>query len=243
MALKQKYFEGFMSEQLDIQEPEGNRQGRAVPVFFAVLVSLVLLGIVSWVFVPSVRVLGYQIILIVGPADARWWSVNKLRGYKELAVRPLAIALEDKDESVRTKAFSALREIGPAAAEAVPALIEALKDKDKRVRRYAAEALGEIGPKAEKAVPVLINALKDKDEYVRSNAAFALGKIGKKAVPVLIQALKDKDKSVRYEAAWALGKIGPKAEKAIPALIETLKDYEGWVRRAAKEALKQIQQK
>jgi HEAT repeat protein len=37
-----------------------------------------------------------------------------------------------------------LGKIGPAAAEAVPALIEALRDSDKDVSRGAADALGKI---------------------------------------------------------------------------------------------------
>ncbi len=51
--------------------------------------------------------------------------------------------------------------IGPAAAEAVPALMAALKDKDKKVRRNAAFALGEIGPAAKEAVPALEAAVRD----------------------------------------------------------------------------------
>ena len=112
-----------MSEQPgEKQDPEANRRGRAARVIFAVLVTVLLSAVLSWVFVPSVRVLGYQAILIVGPVPARIWSVKKLEGYKELAVRPFVIALKDENIYVRNYAATALGRIGPAAAKAVPAL-------------------------------------------------------------------------------------------------------------------------
>jgi HEAT repeat protein len=232
----------------DIQEPEGNRQGRASRVIFWLIVAVLLSGFLTWNFVPSVRVLGYQAILIVGPKDARIWSVKKLEGYKELAVRPFVIALKDEDVYVRSDAAIALGRIGPAAEKAVPALIEAFKDKGVMVLRpsppgTASYALGKIGPKA---VPALIRALRDKNDDVRLWAAITLrtgGSRAEKVVPALIEALKDKNKFVRYSAANALEEIGPKAEKAVPALIEALKDKDSDVRKAAKEALKKIQKK
>jgi HEAT repeat protein len=243
-----------MSEQPgDNQELEGNRQGTSARVILAIIVTVLLSGIVSWVFVPSVRVLGYQTILMVGPVSARRWSVKKLEGYKELAVRPLAIALKDKDKWVRANAAEALWKIGPKAEKAIPALIQALKDKDKDVCGIAALTLGKIGrhadmsdhgpAKAEKAVPALIEALKNKDEDVRYNVNFSLVDIGPKAVPALIKALKDKEELARESAAIVLGEMSPKAEKAVPALSEALKDKNKYVRKAAKEALEKIQKK
>ncbi len=62
---------------------------------------------------------------------------------------------------MRRIAAFALGKIGPAAKEAVPALIAALKDEDKDVRVYAASALGHIGPAAKEAVPALEAAARD----------------------------------------------------------------------------------
>jgi HEAT repeat protein len=73
--------------------------------------------------------------------------------------------------------------IGPAAAEAVPALVAALKDPNKPVRRDAAAALANIGPAAAGAVPDLIAALKDPDEIVRQRVADALGRVQGKSAP------------------------------------------------------------
>jgi HEAT repeat protein len=61
--------------------------------------------------------------------------------------RPIE-ALKDKKEYVRSSAASALGQIGPGAANAVPALIEALKDKDLEVRASAAFTLRTFGSRA-----------------------------------------------------------------------------------------------
>ena len=93
--------------------------------------------------------------------------------------------------------------IGPAAKDAVPALIKALKDKDFNVRRSAAAAVGKIGPAAKDAVPALIEALKDKDIYVRIGAALLLSRIGpaaKDAVPAL-KAMSENDPVARVRKA------------------------------------------
>ncbi len=62
---------------------------------------------------------------------------------------------------MRERAALALGLIGPAAKEAVPALIATLRDEDGLVRGYAAYALGEIGPAANEAVPALEAAARD----------------------------------------------------------------------------------
>jgi len=78
----------------------------------------------------------------------------------------------------RGAAASALRTMGPAAKDAVPALIKALGDEDWVLRQNAAEALGEIGPAAKDALPKLKElAEKDKDARVQQTAKQAIEKI------------------------------------------------------------------
>ena len=74
----------------------------------------------------------------------------------------LADTLIHGDLQERRLAVRALGRFGPAAADAVPALIEALGDEKTWMRNDAAIALGKIGPAAEAAIPAL-TAIQDDD--------------------------------------------------------------------------------
>ncbi len=137
--------------------------------------------------------------------------------------------LENGGDSERCDAAERLKEMGPCAAPALPALVNAVKnDSYEFARCNAAEALGKIGPEAAPAIPALATALEeDESHYVPARAAEALGKIGDpKAVPILIAALEREDDYVRMHAVWALETFGPKAKAAIPALVRVLKNDE-----------------
>ncbi len=73
----------------------------------------------------------------------------------ETTVLSLADTLRHGDLSERRHAVQALRRFGPAAADAVPALIETLGDEKTWMRNDAVIALGKIGPAAEAAIPAL----------------------------------------------------------------------------------------
>ena len=78
----------------------------------------------------------------------------------------------------REIAADALRRIGPAAEEAVPALMRRLHDEDGWVRWSATRALGAISPKwSQEVVSALEAAEKDETEFVRKAASEALAKI------------------------------------------------------------------
>ena len=57
-------------------------------------------------------------------------------------------ALKSKEEGLPGKALEALGKIGPAAKEAVPALVEIVKNGKKAMRKQAGDALKRIDPKA-----------------------------------------------------------------------------------------------
>ena len=173
-------------------------------------------------------------------------SVTALARIGSSAVPAISEVLADGNPRVRQAAAVTLREIGPAAKDAVPALSVLLKVRvvgsasylwSDAVRMAAIEALGSIGPGAVGAVPALSETLKDRwHDLARRKAVEALRKIGSaEAVPALIRALADKDE-VRRLAAFALGTIG---QAAIPALIERLKDKTSG-RAGAAHALTQI---
>jgi HEAT repeat protein len=113
---------------------------------------------------------------------------------------PLAEAalLRDENPATRREAVGRLEALGPAAAPAVPALIDALGDPDRWVREGAGKALAAVGPGAAAAVPALMKTLSDEDDYVRVRAAQALGAIGpaaKEAIPLLEFHAADPDES------------------------------------------------
>ena len=184
------------------------------------------------------------LLLLLPSAMDRRHAIDSLVGLHpkcgDLIVRSLSNILGDADADVRWAAVGALSRIGPAAADAVPALIEALRDTTEVIGKAAAEALGRIGPAAVDGVPALIAALSDDNEAIRVAAVGALGRIGPAAadaVPALIEALSDDNDAIRVAAAKALSRIGLAAGDAVPALIEALRDAHAGVRKAAAEAL------
>ena len=96
----------------------------------------------------------------------------------ETAIPALMQHTKDPADEVRRYIADAFGGIGPAAAPAVPALIDMLEnDEDKQARFEAALALAQIGPASSDAVPALAKALRDPDRYVRDNAIHALKRI------------------------------------------------------------------
>ena len=131
-------------------------------------------------------------------------------------------ALSDPDPTAREEAGYALSRIGPAAKEAVPALVRLLGvETIDKVRLAAVSALGWIGEDGRDAVPALRGILEqEQSDAVRWRAATALGQIGpgaRDAVPELTYVMiADKHSGLRTSAAFALRRIG---EKGVPALI------------------------
>lgn len=70
------------------------------------------------------------------------------------------------DLTLRTDAFQALAEMGPANRDAVPELIRGLQANNFLVQAAAARALGRIGPDAKSAIPALEEAARDADPGV-----------------------------------------------------------------------------
>ena len=85
----------------------------------------------------------------------------------------IAFTTSDPESGVREQSAEAIGDIGPAAAEGIPALVKALHDPDRMVRRDAVRALGQMGPAAKGVlveVEVLVN---DPEEVVRTAATRA----------------------------------------------------------------------
>jgi HEAT repeat protein len=147
--------------------------------------------------------------------------------YLGVATGDWVATLNSSDPLERRLASHALAQIGPAAREAVPALIKTLLDPESFVRVWAAAALARVQPENPDAIPALVTGTHDGISFVRSLAAWHLGRLGpthpgiKSVVPELRELLNDNDASVRAEALVALenlaGKGAPPAElKSLP---------------------------
>ncbi len=135
-----------------------------------------------------------------------------------------------------------LREIGPAAKEAVPALTAKLKDPQPAIRREAILALAAMDQAAVSAAPQIAAGLGE--EPTRIAATYALGRIGHipaDAEAKIRQSVKDGNKLLSTLSLWALAKVHPEDKQlqrqAVEQLVERLKDGDEKVRLAAARAL------
>ena len=162
-------------------------------------------------------------------------ALGNIGGEEEYAIRALCRVLADQNRtwSARCDSADSLGQLGPAAVDAVPVLIDALLATHDKVID------------APFGIPIVLNGrtVGDSTVDIRFSAARALGRIGpaaRKAVPALSKALSDHasipiaatltmDDSVRITtarwtvcgaAAKSLGQIGRGAQPALPALEE-----------------------
>jgi HEAT repeat protein len=135
-----------------------------------------------------------------------------------------------------------LREIGPAAKDAVPALTNKLQDRRPEIRREAILALAAMGDAATAAVGPIAATLGD--EHTRAAATYALGRIGQipaDAEDTIRANSKGDDKVLSTTSLWALARVHPDDKslrrEATEQLLERLKDQDPFVRVAAARAL------
>ena len=102
-------------------------------------------------------------------------------------IRSLIAGLGHEDSEVRNHAALTLRDLGPAAAPAVPALIVALRDDDVSVRGATVQALEAIGAGAKEAVePLLAVAAHDPFLFLRGDALDALAVIAPRDIRLMM---------------------------------------------------------
>lgn len=125
-------------------------------------------------------------VLLAAPARAQ--AGRGTQGPEPVADgRPLSAWIADLKAAApqtRNAAAYEISGLGPAAAPAVPALVEALKDPNPAVRYAATVALREIGPAAKAAVPALKRAMdEDLNDEVAYSAKRAIRFIQPEALP------------------------------------------------------------
>jgi HEAT repeat protein len=120
-----------------------------------------------------------------------------------------------------------LADLGPAATDAVPWLVERLNRSEAYDRMEAAQALARIDPDCARreATPILRALLHD--SMRRIPAAVLLRQLhpdSNEGLAVLIENLLEPNVPTRRMAAEALGQLGPDARGAAPALRRALRD-------------------
>ena len=128
---------------------------------------------------------------------------------KDVAVAALAEAVLSENPLTKVAAADALATLGPAAKDAVPALLAQLGHEQPWVRSAVMGALGAVGPDA---VQPLIDTFKNQTGGPRIRAAFVLGGMGataKPAVPVLVEEMEKENPVVQKRLADILGQIDP----------------------------------
>jgi HEAT repeat protein len=121
--------------------------------------------------------------LLTTTATAQAQTAVKQGGGPPVPISQLIADLKAAAPYTRNGAAYQLAHMGPAAAPAVPALIEALSDPVASVRYPVTIALREIGPAAKAAVPALKKVVEDDiNDEVAASAKQALRRIDPSAV-------------------------------------------------------------
>jgi HEAT repeat protein len=166
---------------------------------------------------PQVRVAAAAVLIAADPKRA------------DVAVPVLAELAFDRSPSVRVEALAGLRQLGPAARPAVPALLRRVRSGDGGTRLGAAEALKAADPTTWRSfVPMFVGMLKSDSRRDRQRSITALRDTGpdaRSALPALRERFADEDPTNRVLAAEAVYRIDPAAvADAVGCLIDVLKD-------------------
>ena len=172
---------------------------------------------------------------------------------------PLGAALEFPREESRQAALLGLRELGPEAKDAVPAIIPMLKTKDRDQRILAALILRETGADGRAAMPALFEAARDTANagpVVRMDmpssvceaavdAAIAIDpkcteELARTVVPDLIKSLKTGNQGDLQAIFSTLAKLGNHAKPALEAVRDAKKNARGFGEEAAQRTINAI---
>lgn len=169
--------------------------------------------------------------LAVALGGLGWCGVSGAASGEDVAT--LARQLASPVSFARTAAAGKLGELGPAAAEAAPALLEALRCEQMEEffdnpqiaasRRGFADALVKIG---EPAIPTLEGGLKHENALVRVWSAYALDRLDRprfkaRVLSTLLEAIPNEVEAAG-DAASLLESFGADAAAAIPDLMPQL---------------------
>jgi len=153
------------------------------------------------------------------------------------ALEVLVRALGHQHPAVRFETALRLRELGPVAAGAVPALVQALRETNPELLGEYLSALGAIGPAAaDLALEITQQFLDHAIPDVAAMAAVALGGLGEAAhgcAGVLAEALSSENPNMFLGAAASLIRFGEHTDVAFERIRAGLADPDEGLRGAA----------
>jgi HEAT repeat protein len=164
---------------------------------------------------------------------------------KRHVVTQLIPSLEQDDAFVRKWAAISLALVGPAAQEAIPALLQEVSDRQQDVGQAARVALSEIGAPDAQQLPSLLRTLGNPRESVLCEAAISIGKMGPaadQAVPTLLDFVRRPTPTPSC-LEDALASLEVSVPEVLPPVQELLGNKEAAVRRKASNILSQITMK
>jgi HEAT repeat protein len=145
---------------------------------------------------------------------------------------------------LRKVAIITLREMGPAAREAIPALMELLDDPDSGTRMEVMKALRSIGPDPRTAVLALAKTIEDDFRLVRVEAATMMRGLDRRALKrELSEAMSDKRPSVRIGVVQVIGELGVDGKDLAPVLRKACSDPNSNVANAARQSLARLERR
>jgi HEAT repeat protein len=176
--------------------------------------------------------------LALGELESRVvaYLVNVEKEKRLPEIQQLIAKLEFPAIEDRIHAAVQLKNFGPEAHAAWPALQKAAADANWRVRLAAAEAMEKIQPGTPEAVNVVTSILNDQDMEGHLSAVHALSNFSssaQRAVPSLIEALKQNVWSVKRAIIITLGNMGVRAKGVMPELIRCFSDPDAEIRSLA----------
>lgn len=183
------------------------------------------------------------VLLAVFSAVLCWYiSLALTPSFHGKTAKEWAEELESEDREIRSKAVSALINLGPDR-HTIPKLINLLRDNEEELRQKILIALMNSSITSEEGVKPIVTAMKDDNVAIKRGCALVLASI-RASYPSVIECLQtglsDSDQSVRRECASALGRIGKAASAAVPDLIKMCSSEEPTNRSVAANSLGQI---
>jgi HEAT repeat protein len=165
-------------------------------------------------------------------------AVSQLGAVASEARPALEAARKDKDDAIRTAAFTASAAITSDNRARLALLTAGLDDPERAIRQAAATGLAPLGERALEAVPkLLVLAASDGD---REFAVSALQSIPVRDVPMLIGLLEQPHRELQLYACQRLERLKYKASASLPKLGTLAASRDTDVASAARRAIKAI---